>query len=99
MAELGRNGRPGLRFERGWHWEHARGTGNRSRVAALAEAGGAELATAYGGAAAALNGRRRTETATHGAGLPDLAGSAVRGSISSADGIGSMRAAREIDLG
>ena len=41
VAGLGQNGRPGLNFERGWHWKHARGTGKRSRVAALVEAAGA----------------------------------------------------------
>ena len=49
VAGLGQNGRPGLDFEHGWHWKHARGTGNSSKAAALAEAGGAELATAHGG--------------------------------------------------
>jgi len=28
IAGLGRNGRPGLNFEHGWHWEHARGKAN-----------------------------------------------------------------------
>ena len=51
---MGRKRPSDLDFERGWHWEHARGTGKRSRVVALAEAGGAELATAHGGAAAAI---------------------------------------------
>ena len=49
VAGLGQIGCPGLEFERGWHWEHERGAGNRSRVAARAKAGGAELATAHGG--------------------------------------------------
>ena len=49
VAGLGQIGCPGLEFERGWHWEHERGAGNRSRVAARAKVGGAELAMAHGG--------------------------------------------------
>ena len=70
IAGLGQNGRPGLDFERGWHWKHARGTGKRSRVAALAEAAGAELATAHGGLAApeSFPGRKQSEREEEGVG-------------------------------
>ena len=70
VAGLGQNGRPGLDFERGWHWKHACGTGKRSRVAALAEAGGAELSTAHGGLAApeSFHGRKQSEREEEGVG-------------------------------
>ena len=52
MAGLGRINRPGLDFECGFDWEHARGTANASRVAVRASTGRAELEAAHGGAAA-----------------------------------------------
>ena len=54
MAELGRNGRPGLGFERSWYGKHKHDAVKPSRAPAQGLGKRSGLAAAHGGAAVAL---------------------------------------------
>jgi len=76
IAGMGRKRPSDLDFERGWHWEHARGTGNSSKAAARAITGRAELTAAHGGAAATASvpGRSGAKEREKQAGEPHYLG-------------------------
>jgi hypothetical protein len=73
---MGRKRPSDLDFERGWHWEHACGTGNSSKAAARAITGRAELTAAHGGGAATASvpGRSGAKEREKQAGEPHYIG-------------------------